>query len=147
MVGIALLAVVSVALAAVVAGGLAAVDAGDPPPRAAMDVDADADSDRISVTHVGGSAIDPGTVSVRVVVDGDPLERQPPVPFFSARGFVSGPSGPFNPAWRGDWTAGETASLRVAGTNDPGGLDGGAAVSVVLRSNGRVIAEQKTVAR
>lgn len=147
LVGVALLVFVSVALAAVVAGGLAAVDAGDPPPAATLEVAADADADRIAVTHGGGDALDPAAVSLHVEIDGEELARQPPVPFFSARGFDPGPGGPFNSGWHGDWVAGETASLQVAATNDPGGIDEGATVRVVITVDGRVLAEQRTVGR
>lgn len=147
VVGVALLVLVSVGLAAVVAGGLAAVDAGDPPPRATLEVAADADTNRISVTHRGGDALDPADVSVYVEVAGTELDRQPPLPFFSARGFVSGPTGPFNPAWSDDWSAGETASLRIAETNEHAGVDAGDSVRVAVRVDGRAIADQTVVAR
>jgi hypothetical protein len=42
------------------------------------------------------------------------------VPFFAARGFRAGPTGPFNAAADPGWTAGEAASLRLASTNAPG---------------------------
>lgn len=147
LVGVALLVFVSVALAAVVAGGLAAVDAGDPPPAATLEVAADADADRIAVTHRGGDALAPAAVSLHVEIDGEELARQPPVPFFSERGFEPGPGGPFNSGWHGDWVAGETASLQVAATNEPGGIDEGATVRVVITVDGRVLAEQRTVGR
>ncbi|WP_343772838.1 type IV pilin [Natronoarchaeum mannanilyticum] len=147
LVGVALLVLLSVALAAVVAGGLAAVDADDPPPAATLEVDADADADRIGVTHGGGDALDPDAVSLRVEIDGENLDRQPPVPFFSVRGFDPGPNGPFNSGWHGDWVAGETASLRVAGTNDPDGIDEGETVRVVVKVDGRVLADQRAVAQ
>lgn len=147
LVGVALLVFVSVALAAVVAGGLAAVDADDPPAAATLEVDADADADRIAVTHGGGDAIDPAAVSLHVEIDGEELARQPPVPFFSTRGFEPGPGGPFNSGWHGDWAAGGTASLRIAATNEPGGIDEGETVRVVVKVDGRVLADQRAVAR
>lgn len=148
LVGVALLVLLSVALAAVVAGSLTAVDAADdPPPAATLEVAADADADRIAVTHGGGDALDPAAVDLRVGIDGEELDRQPPVPFFSVRGFEPGPTGPFNSRWRGDWVAGETASLRVAATNDPGGIGEGATVRVVVTVDGRVLADQRAVGR
>jgi len=147
LVGVALLVFVSVALAAVVAGGLATVGADDPPPAATLEVDADAGADRIAVTHGGGDAIDPGAVSLHVEIGGEELARQPPVPFFSARGFEPGPGGPFNSGWHGDWLAGETASLQVAATNEPGGIDEGETVRVVVKVDGRVLADRRTVGR
>ncbi len=147
LVGVALLVFLSVALAAVVAGGLATVGVDAPSSTATLEIAADADADRIAVTHGGGDALDPTAVSMHVEIDGTELAHQPPVPFFSARGFEPGPSGPFNSGWHGDWTAGETASLRVAATNEPGGIDEGATVRVVVRIDGRVLADQRTVGR
>jgi hypothetical protein len=74
----------------------------------------------IQVTHAGGAPVDVRRLDVTVTVDGTPLRYQPPVPFFSARGFYSGPRGPFNSAADPAWTTGEPAAFRVAGTNDPG---------------------------
>ena len=146
VVGIVLLVAVTLGLAVVVLGGLAAVEH-EAPPRTSFDVAADASADRVAVTHGGGDAIDPADVSLHLAIEDEPLARQPPVPFFSARGFVSGPTGPFNPAWRGNWTAGETATLRIAGTNAPGGLDAGDTVTVIVRVDGRPLAEQEVAAR
>jgi len=117
VVGVALLVVCTVALGGAVA--LAADRPSDPPPTAAFALSADAAADRITVTHRGGDAVDVRDLTVRVTVDGEPIARQPPVPFFSAGGFHSGPTGPFNPAGGTTWRAGETASFRVATTNDP----------------------------
>lgn len=113
-----------VLLTAVTVVGATAVGAAitfEPPanaPTAAFAADADA-SGRISITHRGGDAIDPAVLRVRVRVDGEPLAEQPPVPFFSAAGFESGPTGAFNSATQDHWQAGETAALTVAGTNEP----------------------------
>ena len=117
VVGVVLLVAVTVAAAA----GLGVLLTVDPPataPTASFDCAATADGE-IRVTHRGGEAVDPSTLRVRVRVDGRPLAEQPPVPFFAADGFESGPTGPFNSAHTGPWTAGETASLRVASTNRP----------------------------
>lgn len=118
VVGIALLLVVT----AVLAGTLVlAVDRApsEPPPSAAFDATADAGTDRIAVTHLSGDAVDTRSVEIEVTVDGTPLARQPPVPFFAADGFRSGPTGPFNPAGGTTWRAGTTASFRLATTNAP----------------------------
>ena len=146
VVGIALLTLVTVALAAVLLGGLTAVEH-EAPPRTSFDVAADASADRVAVTHAGGDAIDPAAVSLHLAVEDEPLARQPPVPFFSADGFVSGPTGPFNPAWRGNWTAGETATLRIAETNAPSRLEAGDTVTVIVRVDGRPLSEQEVAAR
>lgn len=95
--------------------------------------------DRLTLLHEGGDAIDVRRLSVRVAVDGERLRHQPPVPFFSARGFRAGPTGPFNVAADPRWTAGEAASLRVASTNAPP-LRVGATVTVALAVDGRPLA-------
>jgi hypothetical protein len=64
-----------------------------------------------------------------VRIDGEPLAKQPPVPFFAAAGFESGPTGPFNAATDGTWRAGQTAAIRIASTNSPQ-LSDGAVVTV-----------------
>ena len=116
-----LLVLVTFGVAATVSGVVLASGqlsaTGDLPPRASLTLAVDGDT--LTLTHRGGDALDVTALRVRVTVDGDPLAHQPPVPFFSARGFHSGPSGPFNSASDPQWTAGETASLRVAGTNQP----------------------------
>lgn len=108
----------------------------------AMSASAD-DSGSITLTHDGGSAIDVERTSVRVSVDGEPLERQPPVPFFSARGFEPGPSGAFNSASDGPWSVGEETSFTVAGTNAPA-LTPGATVEVRILRDDRVLASAET---
>lgn len=69
------------------------------------------------------------SLAVRISVDGESLAHQPPVPFFSASGFRPGPTGPFNAAADPRWTVGETATLKLAGTNDPT-IEPGATVTV-----------------
>lgn len=129
--GVVLLVGLTVCIAAVLGtvmfGQAAAVDG--PAPRATFSVDAA--GDRISVVHEGGDAVTVGPLRVEVTVDGEPLAHQPPVPFFAATGFEGGPTGPFNPSSEGNWTAGERASFRVAGTNAPA-LEPDAALTVEL---------------
>jgi flagellin-like protein len=121
VVGVVLLLVLTVALAAVVtAAGLGAVgvvpDVGG---RADLSLAVDAEADRLTLRHRAGEPLDVGRLTVRVRVAGTPLRHQPPVPFFAAQGFRSGPTGPFNAAADPRWTAGEVASLRLASTNGP----------------------------
>lgn len=101
------------------------------------------DEGRIALTHEGGPPVDVGGVTVRVTVDGEPLERQPPVPFFSASGFAPGPSGAFNSASEDRWAVGEQTSFRVAGTNSPA-LTAGATVRVKIIEEDRVLASAET---
>ena len=88
-----------------------------PAPTATFSLDVE--TDQITVTHDGGDPIVIDDLRVHVRVNGDPLVRQPPVPFFSSAGFRPGPTGVFNAASGTEWTVGESASFRVAGTNDP----------------------------
>ena len=141
VVGVVLLTAVTVVAAAAV-GSAVVVDPPEPAPTASFDTAADA-SGEISVTHRGGQAIDPNGLRVRVRVDGDPLAHQPPVPFFSARGFESGPTGPFNSATDEEWRAGEPGSFRVASTNHPS-LQLGASVELRLYVDDQRIALLET---
>jgi hypothetical protein len=97
------------------------------------------EGDRLVLTHRGGEAVDVRPLEVIVRVDGEPLAHQPPVPFFSARGFRPGPTGPFNAAADPRWEPGERASVRVASTNRPS-VVAGARVTVELRRGGRRLA-------
>ena len=131
VVGTVLVVAITVTLAAVLAASVAGIGTPDSAPTAAFSASADAETDRVTVTHEGGDAVVPAALSVDITVDGEPLATQPPVPFFAAAGFRSGPTGPFNSATDDPWTAGETASLRLASTNSPL-LDAGDTVEVTL---------------
>ena len=114
-------------------------------PTADLALSADAGADRVALTHRGGDALDVEALAVEVRVDGEPLAHQPPVPFFAATGFESGPRGPFNSAADPTWTAGETAAVRLASTNHPT-LEAGDSVSVTVRTRSGVVAELETTA-
>ncbi len=137
--------VLLLAITVVLAGGVvtAALDApAEPAPTTSLSLSAT--DDRVTVTHRGGDALDANDLRVRVRVDGDPLARQPPVPFFSAAGFRPGPTGAFNAASDDTWRVGGTASFRVAGTNDPV-LEPGRTVTVDITVDGRPVATLETV--
>jgi flagellin-like protein len=133
------LVAVTVACAGAVTAALSAAP-GEPPPAAAFELRVDASADRLAVTHVGGDAVSPGSLSVSVTVDGESLAHQPPVPFFAATGFRAGPTGPFNAATTGDWRAGQTAALRLASTNTPG-IEAGDSVRVTLATDRAIVAK------
>ena len=148
VVGVVVLLAVGIALGGVVAAGAEAVatatgtDLGDeraagPAPIA---VSLELDGDTISVTHEAGPDLRVSRVRLVVAVDGTPLDHQPPVPFFAARGFRAGPTGPFNVASDGVWTAGETGSIRVASTNRPE-PEPGRTVSVTIYVGDERVAE------
>ena len=140
--------VLLLAITVLLAGGVVTVALGapadpvEPAPTASLSLSAT--GDRVTVTHRGGDALDASELDVRVSVDGEPLARQPPVPFFSAAGFRPGPTGAFNAASDGDWRVGGSASFRVAGTNDPV-LEPGRTVAVEISVDGRPVATLETV--
>jgi len=141
--------VILVGLTVILSVSLGAVVSMDPPgtvPIADIDVRADAGTDRIALRHRGGETLDVEDLRVRVRIDGDPLAEQPPVPFFAARGFRSGPTGPFNVGSETTWRAGETAAFRLASTNDPA-LTPGATVTVTVATDHGLVADLETTAR
>jgi hypothetical protein len=131
-VGVACAVVVGTAVAAV---GLGALPAAPAVAGATLAVD----GDRLVLTHRAGEPVDVRRLDVVVRVDGDPLRHQPPIPFFSARGFRPGPTGPFNAAADPTWNVGERASVRLASTNRPQ-VRAGAHVTVTLRYDGQQLA-------
>ena len=138
------LVLVTFCLAATVSGAVLASGHGVSDglsPRVSLSLAVDGDS--LAVTHRGGDALDVTALRLVVTVDGESLAYQPPVPFFSVRGFRSGPTGPFNSAANPRWTAGETASVRVAGTNQPA-LEAGETVTVRVYVDGALVAEAST---
>jgi flagellin-like protein len=141
VVGVVLLTAVTI-VAATAVGAAVVVDPPELAPTAAFALEAKATGE-VRVTHRGGDAVDPDDLRVRVRVDGEPLADQPPVPFFSASGFESGPTGPFNSATGGEWRAGETGAFRVASTNDPE-LRPGATVELRLYAADQRIARLET---
>lgn len=144
--GVALLALVAVLAASVVGAATLAAAPDAAPPRAVLDVDADASADRVAVTHRGGDPLAVSDLRLVVSVDGRRLAHQPPVPFFAAHGFESGPTGAFNVAHEGEWRVGETAAVRLAGTNSPT-LSAGARVRVVVYHGEYELARATTRAR
>jgi flagellin-like protein len=143
VIGVVCLLAVTVALATVV-GATAPMVSPSTPATASFSATAEP-SGELTVTHQGGDSIAPAAVDLRVRIEDEPLGTQPPVPFFSARGFESGPTGPFNSATTGEWRAGETASLRIAGTNSPT-IQPGDTVTIRLYVDGNSVTELETTA-
>ena len=144
-VGVVVLVALTVMLAATVGAMVLGTATPDHGTAVQLSASADAGADRVSVTHEGGGSIDVGALDVTIEIDGESLDHQPPVPFFAATGFVSGPTGPFNSRTAGDWTAGETATLELASTNDPL-IANGATVSVTVAEGEKVLAKLETTA-
>lgn len=137
-VGVLVLTLVTVLLAAAV--GVTAIETQPIAPSAPTSVSVTASSDgRITLVHEAGPRLDVNDLVFRVTIDDVPLEHQPPVPFFAARGFQAGPTGPFNSAADQSWTLGEQASFQLADTNSPA-LEPGASVEI------RILREDVTIA-
>ncbi len=113
----------------------------DPPSSASLS--ASASGGRIDLVHRGGDQIDVQQVTVFVQINGEPLTKQPPIPFFAAEGFRSAPTGPFNSASEHTWRPGERASFRVATTNDPHPTSGDS-VEIRVSVRGQPIATTDT---
>lgn len=145
VVGTVLLVAVTVTLAGLAGAVVLDSDPGESPPYARLSATADAGSDQIVLTHEGGDTISSEELTVRVSVDGEQLAHQPLVPFFAARGFSGGPTGPFNPSADPNWSAGETASFELASTNAPL-IDPGSTVTVTLVTKHGTVAEIETKA-
>ncbi|MCU4926437.1 type IV pilin [Halobacteria archaeon AArc-dxtr1] len=140
VVGVVVLVVVTVLLAGALAVAMSAVPSEADPPTATFGVSVDANADQFVFEHRGGDAVDVASLSVEVTVDGEALRYQPPVPFFSAQGFESGPTGPFNPSGSTEWSAGAHAGFSLAGTNAPR-IEPGDRVTVAFVVDGHRIAE------
>lgn len=145
VIGIALLVAVTVVLAAIV-GAFAIGVSGqtDDAPQAAitahMETGERFGNPKIVLTHEGGDALDVHNLTVRIFVDGQPLKFQPNVPATAGmEGFYGFPSGPFDEGEDNIWTAGEVASLIIAGTNSPQPSEG-SQVIVKIYSNGKAVA-------
>ncbi|MFC5368214.1 type IV pilin N-terminal domain-containing protein [Salinirubrum litoreum] len=143
VVGVALLVLATAILTAGVGTAVFGVVPEEPPPQTRLSLSVE--GDQLQVAHEGGETLDVAEVEVRIAVNGTRLAHQPPVPFFSATGFVPGPTGPFNSASDAEWAVGEVGTLTVAGTNSPQ-IAPGATVRVVVVSGAyRIAAVETTV--
>ena len=145
VVGVVLLVGVTVVVALSVGLALTTPEL-DETPTASLSLTAESGDERIALTHKGGESLDVSALNLTVEIDGTPLAEQPPVPFFAADGFDSGPTGPFNIKSPDEWRAGETAAVRLASTNAPP-LSRGSEVTVVVSVEGAVIHRETVTAR
>lgn len=116
----------------------------EPLPQATVDLEATGDG-TVTLTHAGGDRLRTDDLSVHITVDGASVRHQPAIPFVGSRGYVGSPSGVFNAAGDGNWSAGERASLTLAASNAPE-LTTGSTVTVVLRTERGVVARLSTTA-
>lgn len=121
------------------------IDVAEPAPRPSLSLSADAATETVRLSHRHGDELDMTSVDVSVEIGGKALQYQPPVPFFAATGFESGPEGAFNVAGSTTLRAGETASFALATTNSPG-IAVGDTVSVQLRVDGTLVYEGEVTA-
>jgi len=135
--------VVVTILLAVTLGTAVLGGATTPEPATTAALDLSVDGETLTVTHTGGEPVDIEAVSMEIAVDGEPLDEQPPVPFFAASGFESGPTGAFNPAGSTELAGGESASLTVAETNAPT-VEAGTTVSITLYDGSNRLLETET---
>lgn len=145
VIGVVLLVAVTVVFSVTV---FAAVDQGltEPAPTVSLTVSADATTDSIQLSHQGGDELDVTEIDLSISIDGEELRYQPPVPFFAAEGFESGPVGAFNSASDSTFRAGETTSITLATTNTPQ-LQHGATVTVQITTRSSVLYDETTTAR
>jgi len=118
-----------------------------PATHVSVSLSVDGDENRFVLTHEGGERLDTRSLSVVVEVDGQPLDHQPPIPFFSATGFESGPTGAFNVASSGEWDAGESASVALNPNTNAPVPERGSHVSVEVYVDDRPITRAETTAR
>lgn len=133
------LAVVVLVVVGVAAGGVALEPLADRGATTAA-VSLSVSADTLVFVHRGGPPLDVADLRLVVSVDGTRLRHQPPVPFFAARGFRAGPTGPFNRGGDGRWSPGERATLTLAATNRPD-VDAGDTVTVRFVVDGRLAAK------
>lgn len=109
-------------------------------PTVSLTIVVDADTNTLFVQHRGGDTLDVTELDLEIYIEGEELAEQPPIPFFAADGFESGPTGPFNVESDNEWTAGESASLALAGTNDPE-FHEGATIRVIIATETTTIVD------
>ncbi len=133
----------TVIIAAAVGASLVTIEPPAPAPTVQLALTADAGADRLTLVHQGGGPLDIKTCELTVRIGGTALTHQPPVPFFAATGFESGPTGAFNAAGSTVLRPGKHASLQLAETNAPT-LTPGARVTVRVATDEAVLAELET---
>lgn len=145
VIGVVLLVALTVVFSVTV---FATVDYGlsEPAPTVSLAVSADATTDRIQLSHQGGDELDVTEIDLSISIDGEELRHQPPVPFFAAEGFESGPVGAFNSASDNTFRAGEHTSVTLATTNSPQ-LQQDTTVTVQITTQNTVLYEETTTAR
>jgi flagellin-like protein len=146
VVGVVLMTVCVVALAGVVGAMALGYDPVRPASAVVVTGTVDAATNELVFTLERGGPLDVRELSITIEVDGEPLEKQPPVPFVGAPGF-STPSGPFNASADPTWERGETATLRIATTTNGPLPESDSRVTVRLYERDLPVATVETVTR
>ncbi len=115
----------------------------DPEPLTVIDVTTDESTNTVSITNDGPREIDVRELTVTIEIDHTPIHHPLTVPYFSQRGFHSGPTGAFNSATDPFWSTGERVSFRIASTNSPT-LEPGKSLTITLITNDSPIAQSDT---
>ena len=145
VVGVVVLVAVTVLLAAVVGAFAIGLGSGaDDTPQAAITARSGDNPNEIFLTHRGGDTLAVDGLTIRIFVDGQPLDHQPEVPFFGESGFVHGATGPFNPNNDQHWSAGESARLEIAHTTNSPQPTAGSTVTVRIYVDDEIVATAKT---
>ncbi|WP_080503144.1 type IV pilin [Halococcus morrhuae] len=148
VVGVVLLVGVTVVLAAIVGAFAIGIGQTDDVPKAAISADMATGetygNPEILLTHVSGDELIVRNLTIRIFVDGEPLEPQPQVPVAAGmNGFFGAPSAPLQKGKDKTWTAGEETSLVIAGTNSPQPT-AGSQVTVKIYTEGEPVATART---
>lgn len=121
------------------------------PPEAAIIAEAErpaGDGTQVTLTHASGDTLDVRRLTVRLAVDGEPLDHQPTVPATGMTGYDGAPEGPFNSGSSDhDWSAGEIAGFEIAETTNAPQPAVGDRITVRLFVNDHPIAVVEAIVR
>lgn len=123
-------------IGALAVGAIVTTDTTQPQPTSSFDATVDHETNAIALRLRHGDELDVSALSLTVTIDGTALRYQPPLPFFAADGFESGPTGPFNTASSDTWRVGERGEFQIASTNDPA-LEAGTVVEIQIYYDGQ----------
>lgn len=150
VVGVVLLTLVTVGLAGVTvaivtAGSDGATTADSFDVSLSVTYDEEKENWALTLRHTGGDPVDLEDLTLRILVNDEPLIHQPTLPVSGAKGFNGFAAGVFNAKSDNRWSPTERGTLWIAGTNSPT-IESGDRVIVRLRREDRVLAERTAIA-
>lgn len=145
VIGIVLLAACTVLLSVTVGAMAFAYEPSKPASVVVISGEVDAPENEITLTLERGGPLDVHELSLVVEIDGETLEKQPPVPFVGSTGF-STPSGPFNERADSNWSRGESGTIGIATTTNSPHPEPGSTVEIRIFENDLPIATVETTA-